>query len=220
MSKIRLLLVDDQRILLEGLQQIFADVDAIDVVGTCSVGNLTAEAVRRFHPNCVLMDICMEGRTSGIKACAKLKQMYPKLVIVLMTGMTEVSFLQQGQKAGADSFIYKESSSEDFIACIQQTMAGRHIFPQQKKASSEFGYTDVTLTKRELEILRLICSNLSYEEIAQKLGIAKRTVSFHVSNMLLKTGHKSIVGLAVEAAEKGYTGMETQIEQEKEGNLK
>lgn len=215
MQKIRLLLVDDQRILLEGLQKIFAGVEDIAVIGTCSLGSLVTEAVHRFKPNCVLMDICMEGRTSGIKACAQLKKIYPQLPVVLMTGMSEVAFLQQGREAGANSMIYKESSSADFIDCIRQTMAGKHLFPQQKQKSSEFGYTDVTLTKRELEILRLICSNFSYEEIAQKLGITKRTVSFHVSNMLLKTGHKSIVGLAVEAAEKGYTGMETQLEQGK-----
>ena len=58
--------------------------------------------------------------------------------------------------------------------------------------------------ERELDILRLICRNLSYQEIADELGISKRTVSFHISNMLSKTGHKSIVGLAVEAADKGY----------------
>lgn len=219
-KSIRVLLVDDQRILLDGLQRIFAGVPDIDVVGTCSLGNLSGEAVRRFRPDCVLMDICMEGRTSGIDNCSKLKKLYPNLPIILMTGMTEVSFLQRGKAAGADSFIYKECSGEEFIDCIRQTMAGKHVYPEQKKTKGEFGYTDVTLTDRELEILRLICCNLTYEEIAQKLGITKRTVSFHVSNMLLKTGHKSIVGLAVEAAEKGYTGMETQLEQGKCGDLR
>lgn len=67
-----------------------------------------------------------------------------------------------------------------------------------------FGIQGVTLTDRELDILRLVCRNLSYKEIADELHISIRTVSFHVSNMLRKTGHKSLIGLAVEAADKGY----------------
>ena len=66
---------------------------------------------------------------------------------------------------------------------------------------------DAQLTSRELEILQRICRNMSYEEIAEDLGIKKRTVSFHISNMLVKTGHENVIGLAVEATEKGYTSI-------------
>ena len=86
-------------------------------------------------------------------------------------------------------------------------MAGGHIYPDARGGSS-FGYTDTQLTEREIEILQLVCRNMSYSEIAEELGIKKRTVSFHISNMLVKTGHKSIIGLAVEAAEKGYASIQ------------
>ena len=72
------------------------------------------------------------------------------------------------------------------------------------KASEINGLAGTRLTKRELEILQLICQELSYEEIAEKLNVSKRTVSFHVSNMLAKTGHRSIVGLAVDAVQNNY----------------
>ncbi|WP_337543106.1 helix-turn-helix transcriptional regulator [Mitsuokella jalaludinii] len=74
-------------------------------------------------------------------------------------------------------------------------------------------------TKRELEILQLICRSKSREEIAELLGISKRTVGFHITNMLEKTGHKSVVGLAVEAAEKGLTSAETQNECERDDTV-
>ena len=67
-----------------------------------------------------------------------------------------------------------------------------------------FGACHISLTDRELDILRLVCQNLSYQEIADALQISKRTVSFHISNMLSKTGHKRLIGLAVEATDKGY----------------
>lgn len=72
------------------------------------------------------------------------------------------------------------------------------------RASEIPGLTGARLTKRELEILQLICQELTYEEIAVQLKVSKRTVSFHVSNMLAKTGHRNIVGLAVDAVKNNY----------------
>ena len=201
---IKILLVDDQKILLEGLEQILAPLDDMEVVGSCILSEMAEEACARLAPDLVLMDICMEGRTSGIQICERLKMRFPQLRVVLMTGMQEVAFLTRAKDAGADSFIYKEASGEEFAACIRATMEGAHIYPNVR-TDSTFGDTETPLTKRELAILRCICSNMSYEEIADALGITKRTVNFHVGNMLAKTGYKSVVGLAVEATEKGYT---------------
>ena len=201
---IKILLVDDQKILLDGLVRILAPLDDMEVVGSCILSDLAEEACARLAPDLVLMDICMEGRTSGIQICARLKERFPQLRVVLMTGMQEVAFLTRAKDAGADSFIYKEASGEEFAACIRATMEGAHIYPDVC-TDSTFGGTETPLTKRELAILRCICSNMSYEEIADALGITKRTVNFHVGNMLAKTGYKSVVGLAVEATEKGYT---------------
>ena len=74
----------------------------------------------------------------------------------------------------------------------------------KEKSAAVIGLVGTKLTKRELEILQLICEELSYEEIATRLNVSKRTVSFHVSNMLAKTGHRSIVGLAVDAVKNNY----------------
>ena len=202
---IKILLVDDQKILLEGLVKILAPLDDIKVVGTCTLSELAEEACIRLAPDLVLMDICMEGRTSGIQICARLKKQFPNLRVVLMTGMQEVAFLDWAKDAGADSFIYKESSGEAFAACIRATMQGRRIYPSAAVGCA-FGGTDNPLTEREIAILQRICRNMNYDEIAAELGITKRTVNFHIGNMLAKTGYKSIVGLAVEATERGYAG--------------
>ena len=202
---IKILLVDDQKILLEGLVQIFAPLKDIEIIGTCTLSELAEEACCRLAPDLVLMDICMEGRTSGIQICERLKAHFPDLRVVLMTGMQEVSFLTRAKEAGADSFIYKESSGEAFVSCIRATMRGKKIFPDLH-GTYTFGGTNIPLTKREFAILQQICHNKTYEEIADELGITKRTVHFHIGNMLSKTGYKTIVGLAVEATERGYTG--------------
>lgn len=120
----------------------------------------------------------MEGKNSGIALTRCLKKKYPGQKVIIMTGFQNVSFIEMAREAGADSFIYKESVARDFIDCLERTLAGEHLFPDVREKVT-FGACHISLTDRELDILRL-------------------------SNMLSKTGHKSLVGLAVEAADKGY----------------
>ena len=164
-------------------------------------------ACARLKPQVVLMDICMEGKTSGIENTRKIRKHFPQIKVIIMTGFQDVHFVELAREAGADSFIYKESAADQFVDCILRTMAGEHLFPDVQERTT-FGFYNATLTQREIQILHLVCQNLSYQEIAERLHLTRRTVSFHISNMLSKTGHKSIVGLAVEAAEKGYAGRE------------
>ena len=126
---IKVLLVDDQKILLEGLAKILAPLPDIEVIGTCTLSELAEEACLRLRPDLVLMEICMEGRTSGIQICERLKATFPSLRIILMTGMQEIAFLDWAKEAGANSFIYKESSGEAFASCIRATMEGAQIYP-------------------------------------------------------------------------------------------
>ena len=129
---IKILLVDDQKILLEGLVKILTPLKDIRIIGTCTLSELAEEACMRLVPDLVLMDICMEGRTSGIQICERLKARFPHLRVVLMTGMQEIAFIDWAKEAGADSFIYKESSGETFAACIRETMRGRKIYPKMQ----------------------------------------------------------------------------------------
>lgn len=200
---IRLMIVDDQKILLEGLVKIFEGQSHIEVVSALPFSELVEPVCDQLHPDAILLDICMEGKNSGIILAKRLKERKNPPKIIIMTGFQDISFLEMARSAGADSFIYKESTAWEFMDCLEKTMAGEHIFPDVR-GQVTFGIQGVTLTDRELDILRLVCRNLSYKEIADELHISIRTVSFHVSNMLRKTGHKSLIGLAVEAADKGY----------------
>ncbi len=200
---IRIMIVDDQKILLDGLAHLFENSQNIEVVKKLSFSEMAEVAAQVVQPDIILMDICMEGRTSGIETTRRIKEKLPRQKIVIMTGFPDVHFVEMAKEAGADGFIYKESSGQEFEDILLRTMAGEHIFPEVKEKTT-FGLYHAQLTDRELDILRLVCRNMTYQEIADVLHITKRTVSFHISNMLAKTGHKSIVGLAVEAADKGF----------------
>lgn len=154
---IKILLVDDQKILLEGLVKILTPLEDIEVIGTCTLSEVAEEACRRLAPDLVLMDLCTEGRTSGIQICKRLKSSFPELRVVLMTGMQEIAFIGWAKEAGADSFIYKESSGEAFADCIRATMRGQRIYPDAQAAYT-FGGTDNPLTDRELAILQRIAT--------------------------------------------------------------
>ncbi len=200
---IRIMIVDDQKILLDGLAHLFENSQNIEVVKKLSFSEMAEVAAQVVQPDIILMDICMEGRTSGIETTRRIKEKLPRQKIVIMTGFPDVHFVEMAKEAGADGFIYKESSGQEFEDILLRTMTGEHVFPEVKEKTT-FGLYHAQLTDRELDILRLVCRNMTYQEIADVLHITKRTVSFHISNMLAKTGHKSIVGLAVEAADKGF----------------
>lgn len=204
---IRILLVDDQKILLNGLASLLEPYEDLEVVGEVPFSEMVEMACARLNPQVVLMDVCMEGKTSGIENTRKIRKHFPQIKVIIMTGFQDVHFVELAREVGADSFIYKESAADQFVDCILRTMAGEHLFPDVQERTT-FGFYNATLTQREIQILHLVCQNLSYQEIAERLHLTRRTVSFHISNMLSKTGHKSIVGLAVEAAEKGYAGRE------------
>ena len=200
---IKLLIVDDQKILLDAFTKALGQEDDIQIAGSITEADVADAACGKLRPNMVLMDICTGSDVSGLYAAKRIKEQYPQIKVVLMTGFPELSFLNRARAAGADSFIYKSSSMEEFIRCIRLTAAGQGYYPENAQTAS-FGEGDCPLTARELEILRLFCNNLTRKEMASALGISVSTINFHINNMLVKTGYKNLMGLAMEAANKGY----------------
>ena len=200
---IKILIVDDQKVLLDAFTNYLKKEADFKIVGSITVAEAADLACERFHPDLVLMDICTEGKVSGIYATERIKKRHPEIKVMLMTGFPEMSFIERGKLAGADSFIYKNRSIEEFIKCIRETVAGQGSFLEEEQHPG-FGEGVCPLTPRELEILRLFCQNKSRKEMADILHISTSTVNYHINNMLTKTGHKNLVSLAIEATGKGY----------------
>ena len=200
---IKVMIVDDQKILLDAFTKAISRYKDIKVVASIMCAETADIACGNYRPDLVLMDICADGDISGIYATKRIKEKYPYIKVVLMTGFPEISFIKRGESAGADSFIYKSSSMDDFITCIKSTMEGKKLFPPGC-GKVTFGDCECTLTARELEILRLYCLNYSRKEMSESMHISESTINFHVNNMLTKTGYKNLLKLALEAANKGY----------------
>lgn len=200
---INLIIVDDQKILLDAFTKAIGRYKDIKIVASITEAEAADIACDVYLPDLVLMDICAGGDISGIYATKRIKEKHPYIKVILMTGFPEISFMQRGKAAGADSFIYKSASMAEFIDCIKSTMHGANIYPVSN-GKITFGEGECTLTARELEILRLYSLNYSRKEMAKSICVSESTINFHVNNMLTKTGYKGLLKLALEAANKGY----------------
>ena len=97
---IRILLVDDQKILLDGLARLLEPYEDLEVVGQLPFSEMVETACGRLKPHVVLMDICMEGKTSGIECTRKIKKHFPQIKVIIMTGFQDVHFVELAQEAG------------------------------------------------------------------------------------------------------------------------
>lgn len=193
----QVMIVEDQRMTRESMERTLADSGKYALAASVNGADVALAVCKRQPIDLILMDVCTTGNKDGIEATAEIKQEYPDIKIIIVTSMVEVSYLKRAKAAGVDSFWYKNTSPEMLIDVIDRTMDGESIFPD-KTPNVKLGMADSTeLTPREIEVLRLVCEGFEYSEISEKLNIAERTVKYHISNILSKTGFANKTRLAI-----------------------
>lgn len=187
----KILLVDDSEHFLIGLQNLLEAAD-FQVVGTASTAEMALALVRYRHPDVVLMDVQMPGR-SGIEATAQIKQYYPSVKVVMMTVSERDEHLFEAIKAGANGYLLKDLTMDGFPEALEALGRGeaplspgltnkvmaefarRAQKPEEKQKSVPEGL----LTPRELVILRWASEGLTYREIAAAMGLSERTIKYN-----------------------------------------
>ena len=194
---IKLLICEDQLILLDGIASAVSEYDDIQVVGKITEASKISEKISETGANTLLTDVCTEDGNS-LNYLSGLKKTFPELKIVVMTGLPEISFAERARQAGADSFVYKNVSTDELANVIRSTFGGYNVFPAKNRADilSE-------LTKQELTVLRYFCRGLDRKEIAEKMFLSESSIKTHISNMLAKTGYNSISRLAIYVVSSG-----------------
>jgi NarL family two-component system response regulator LiaR len=193
MDKIRLLVVDDQTVVREGLVAILAYYGDIEVVGQAEDGVQALKLAAQFLPDVVLLDMVMPNM-DGLTTIPKLKEISPKTRILVVTAFAENDRVYQAIKAGALGYILKDATRDQLVAAIRDVSQGRASLQpsiavkliQEINHPSELQYTADPLTRRELETLRLIARGLSNQEIATELVVHERTIAKYVSSILDK----------------------------------
>lgn len=151
----------------------------------------------------IIMDVCTALHASGLAAAAKIKKNHPGIRILIVTSQPECDFIDRAREAGVDSFWYKEPSEEKIMSIIDQTMEGKHIYPEVPPRLKIGNSFSTEFTKQELKILRELTAGDTDEEIGKNLHLSVWTVRKYIKQMLEKTGFKSRTQLAVVARESG-----------------
>lgn len=187
---IRVVVVDDHKIVREGIIAYLQTLDNIEIVGEASSGYEGIEVVERENPDIVLMDLIMENGT-GIEATKTITEKFPNCKVVILTSFYDDEQIFPALEAGAFSYILKTSSAAEISQVIQKAASGENVVAPKVAHKMMQGYQGkkkphVELTEREFEVLLCIGNGLTNTEISEKLYIGIKTVKTHVSNILAK----------------------------------
>jgi DNA-binding NarL/FixJ family response regulator len=203
MTKIRVLLADDQDIIRTGLTIILNHQADLEVVGQAADGVEAVEAAKQLQPDVILMDIKMP-RLNGIQATRQIMAALPRTQIIILTTYDTDDWVFDGIRAGAIGYLLKDASSDNLAEAVRGAMRGESQMDPTvaRKVLREFQHVTATheaatppapaeeplekLTDREEEILKLLAAGLSNREIAQQLSLSEGTVKNHISAILAK----------------------------------
>lgn len=190
---IRVLLVDDQEVIRQGMRSLIATADDLAVVGECTDGDEVADHIRRDSPDVVVMDIRMQ-RTDGATATLAIRAMNGPPVLVLTT-FDDDDTLASALRAGASGFVLKAAPGEDILraiatvaagdAWIDPRVAGRVLAAFRDRKARQPSDLSM-LTKRELDVLRAVGRGLNNKEAAAELFVSEATLKTHLSRLLTK----------------------------------
>jgi DNA-binding NarL/FixJ family response regulator len=215
-SAVRVLLVDDDDLMREGLKAVLSSDESIEVVGEAGDGRAAVSRARALRPDVVLMDVRMPG-LDGIAATREVLAVSPEIKVAILTTFEQDDYIFGALDAGASGFLLKRTRPEDLIAAIHTIAAGDALLspPITKRVIERMagqGIPDSAartrleeLTPREREVLEQIARGLSNSEIAAEFVIEESTVKTHVRRILMKLHLRDRVQAVIFAYESGLT---------------
>ena len=198
----KVLIVDDHESMSDALNLALTNTGEFTIVDSLPSAADAEVYCARLKPDLVLMDVCTGRGASGLDATKKIRKNYPDIKIIVMSGFDEISYAPRAKEAGAHAFVFKSKSLYFFADIADKVMQGESYWPEPKTIPVPTG--EAPLTERELEVLWLLCRNMTNKEIAEELFITENTVKYHKANMLAKTGFPKAVDLAFYMIENGW----------------
>jgi DNA-binding NarL/FixJ family response regulator len=210
---IRVLIVEDQTLVCEGLEMLLNLAEDIRVAGRATDGIEALHSIQKHPPDLVLLDIRMP-KMSGIEVLREMKAKTLTIPVILLTTFDDDAALLEGIRLGAKGYLLKDVSLVKLTEAIRLVAAGRSMISpvvterllhglEQAPLQPDSGYESEALTAREAEIIRLMTGGYSNREIAGALYLSEGTVKNHVSNILAKLGVRDRTRAVLKAIEKG-----------------
>jgi DNA-binding NarL/FixJ family response regulator len=196
----RVLVVDDQTVVREGIVMLLGLLPGVEVVGAAGDGEEAVRLVAEVAPDVVLMDLRMP-RCDGVEATRRIRAQYPGTQVVVLTTYADDESLFPALQAGARGYLTKDAGGDEIVRAVESVLSGhaglspsiqrrlleRLSQPDPKPAAAE---APDGLTARETEVLVLIAEGLTNQEIARRLHVSTATVKTHINNLFAKTGLK------------------------------
>ena len=187
---IRILIVEDQRIVREGLTALLEDEAEVEIAGEAADGQQAVDLFGQIQPDVVLMDLQMP-LVDGAEATRRIREQAPEAHILVLTTYATDEFIFKALRAGAQGYVLKDASADELLAAIRAVYHGQTWLAPAVAARLVAGVSTGApepLTPRELEVLALMGKGASNNEIAATLDITPRTTKVHVQNILGKLG--------------------------------
>lgn len=188
---LRVVIADDHAILRQGLRQLLED-EGFDVVGEAADGQEAIERVMELHPDVVLLDVSMPG-LGGIQAAQKLTVLCPETKVVMLTVHQVEEYIAEALKAGARGYVLKDAAAAEVIEAIRVAHRGEtYLSPSVSRLVVDLGRPEEVrtlsqrLTSREREVCRMLALGNTVPEIAEILGISRKTVDVHKTRLMKK----------------------------------
>ncbi len=216
MAPIRTVIVDDHRVVREGLRAMLDGIEEVAIVGEAEGLADALAAVEEVAPDVVLLDLRLQG-ASGLDVCRKLVDEYPDVCVVFLTVYEDEQYVFEALRAGARGYLLKKASPEDIVRILQSVMAGEVVVDPSlggqialRAASTRTGDfwpgAHLGLTKREGEVLTQLVKGLANKDIGRALFISEDTVKTHVRGVLRKLGVKDRAQAVSFALRNGLVG--------------
>lgn len=199
MKSYNIAIVDDHPIVTKGLKYLFSKLEDITIVAYFNSGESILGYGALHNVDILLLDVFLPD-INGIDLCLKLKKLHPKLIILAMSSQAERGIVLQMMQNGADGYLLKSASIEEFHECIRQSTQQTPVYSHEVEAMMEKSSEDTLkniprLTRREREVLLLLIKGMQTQEISETLFLSFLTVQTHRRNLLNKFQVKNVIEL-------------------------
>ncbi|MFA5244229.1 MAG: response regulator transcription factor [Pedobacter sp.] len=206
----KLIIADDHQLLIEGLISILSELDDLEILNPVNNGNQLINSLILNPADLVLLDLNMP-KLDGIKTLAILRRDFPDLKIIILTNYDQPQLIEEIKKLGAHGYLLKNSPSQTLKEAIAKVLKGELFFDEkvlpEKIDESPYFIDDFMkkyqLTRREVEIIKMIAKELTSKEIGESLFISEFTVSTHRRNIMKKLNSKNVAGVLKFARQHG-----------------
>jgi DNA-binding NarL/FixJ family response regulator len=203
-SSKKIFIVEDHEIFREGLKRVIAEMPDAELVGEAENGEIFLKMLKKVTPDIVLMDIHMPVM-DGLEATDRALRDYPSLKILVISMFGEEEYVYSMVEKGVYGFILKTSSVREIERAINRVADGQQFYSEEimglivKKVRSVDAVEKISITGKEMEVLRMLCKGASNNEIADKLFLSIRTVEGYRNKLLQKTGSANVINLVIYA---------------------